>query len=93
VGLVNYAVFVTVGRSPLVFRLDEHEGEATPIAMETAPAAVVRYARSLEAWADNRPMPAGGLAPEFFTGMHEVCPTGITVAVDEAAPVHLHQAA
>ena len=91
--LVNYVIYVTAGHSPLVFRLDQHEGEAIPVEMETAPTLILRYARSLEAWADERPIPPGGLAADFFVGMREVCPTAVTVAVDEAEPVPLHRAA
>ena len=91
--LVNYAIYVDAGRPPLVFRLDMHEGEATPVEVEDAPALVARYARSLEAWAGKRPIPEGGLAAEFFVGMREVCPTGMTVTVEEPEPIRLQQAA
>ena len=86
--LVNYVVYVRPDDVPLVFHLDK--GEATPIAMDAAPGRVVQYARSLEAWANARPIPPGGLPAEFFTGMREVCPMAITVAVDEAHALHLH---
>ena len=88
--LVNYVVYVRPDDVPLVFHLDRDEGEATPVALNAAPGRVVQYARSLEAWASARPIPPGGLPPEFFVGMGEVCPTAITVAADaaEATPLH-----
>jgi hypothetical protein len=38
----------------LIFAFDTNGGEATPIGFETAPARIFEYARSLEAWANNR---------------------------------------
>ena len=82
--LVNYVVYVRADDAPLVFRLDREGVEAVAVEPDAAPGRVVRYARSLEAWANERPGPPGGLPPEFFAGMREICPTAVTLAVDEA---------
>ena len=87
--LVNYMIYVKTDNEALIFRLDKDEGEATPIGVETAPGRVAEYARSLEAWANNRPIPLDGMAADFFSGMREVCPTGATVAVDETEASNL----
>ncbi len=87
---MNYLVYVVPHSLPLIYRLDEQADEATPITLQAAPVRVVRYARSLEAWANNQPVPPGGLPAEFFIGMREVCPTGVTVAVNEGESCHLH---
>jgi hypothetical protein len=55
--LVNYMIYVKADNEALIFRLDKDEGEATPIGVETAPDRIAEYARSLEAWANNRPIP------------------------------------
>jgi hypothetical protein len=88
--LVNYMIYVKADDEALIFRLDKDAGEATPIGVETAPDRIVEYARSLEAWANNRPIPLEGMAAEFFAGMREVCPTGATIAVDETEASLLH---
>jgi hypothetical protein len=88
--LVNYMIYVKADNEALIFRLDKDEGEATPIRVETAPDRIAEYARSLEAWANNRPIPLEGTAAQFFAGMREVCPTGATIAVDETEASHLH---
>jgi hypothetical protein len=87
---MNYLVYVAPDSLPLIYRLDSHADEATPIGLADAPIRVVQYARSLEAWANSRPMPLDALPAEFFAGMREVCATGVTVAVNEDESSHLH---
>ena len=88
--LVNYMIYVNADGEALIFHLDKDEGEATPTDFSTAPSRIVECARSLIAWATNQPFPSSGLPADFFIGMREVCPTGITVAVDESESLYLH---